>query len=41
MVVAPAEFVAWLPKRWNGFFGRRFSRWIAAGKGCDFDALEE
>jgi hypothetical protein len=35
MVVAPADFLHWLPPRWGPFAGRRFARWIAAGAGCD------
>lgn len=37
MVLAPAQYVSWLPRRWNAFAGRRFARWIAAGRGCDSD----
>ena len=37
MAVAPASFLRWLPPGWNAFCGRRFSRWIAAGQGCDSD----
>ena len=37
MVLAPASFLHWLPPGWNAFCGRRFSRWIAAGIGCDSD----
>ena len=37
MVATPAGFLRWLPPHWNGFAGRRFARWIAAGKGCDAD----
>ena len=38
MVMAPANFLRWLPQRWNAFAARRCARWIAAGSGCDFDA---
>ena len=37
MVLAPANFLRWLPQSWSAFCGRRFARWIAAGIGCDSD----
>ena len=39
MVVSPVSHLRWLPAGWNAYLGRRFQRWIAAGKGCDFDAV--
>jgi len=38
MVVAPSEFLPWLPGLLQSMATRLFSRWIAAGKGCDSDA---
>jgi hypothetical protein len=37
MVLAPATFLGWLPRRCNAFAARRCARWIAAGIGCDSD----
>ena len=38
MVMAPQSFLRWIPRRLQGIAPRLFRRWIAAGKGCDFDA---
>jgi hypothetical protein len=40
MVVRPANYIGWLPRRWDGAAGRWFAYRIAAGKACDFDATE-
>jgi len=40
MVVHTADYVRWLPRRWQGRAGKWFASRIAAGKGCDFDATE-
>ncbi|MCX7141101.1 MAG: hypothetical protein NT123_08400 [Proteobacteria bacterium] len=40
MVVHPADFLRWLPRRWEGQAGRWFAYRVAAGKGCDFGAVE-
>ena len=40
MIVQPAEYIGWLPRRWQGRAGRWFARRVAAGTGCDFGASE-
>jgi len=40
MVVHPADYVRWLPRRWEGRAAHWFAYRIAAGRGCDFDATE-
>ena len=34
----PAQYLRWLPRRWNALTSRFFARRIAAGKGCDCSA---
>lgn len=41
MATAPAGQLAWLPRFLNGVAARAIRRWIAAGAGCDFDAVVE
>jgi len=38
MVVAPNNYLKWLPTRLNALASRIFKRWIAAGQACDSDA---
>jgi hypothetical protein len=38
MVATPAAHLRWLPQTLQAPFRRLSRRWIAAGKGCDFDA---
>lgn len=38
LIAAPARHLPWLPRTWEAWVGRRFARWMAAGKGCDCDA---
>jgi hypothetical protein len=38
MVTKPGSFLRWLPGPFEPLAMRAFARWIAAGKGCDFDA---
>lgn len=40
MVMRPAHYVGWLPRRWDGAAARWFASRIAAGQGCDFGAVE-
>jgi hypothetical protein len=40
LVVSPAAYLRWLPRRWEGAAGRWFASRIAAGSGCDFGATE-
>lgn len=35
LLTNPERTLSWLPKRWWPLAQRCFSRWIAAGKGCD------
>jgi len=39
MVVAPKDYIKWLPTRLNQTASRIFKRWIAAGQACDSDAV--
>ena len=41
MITRPADFLRWLPARWEAAAGRRFARWVAAGSGCDSDIEPE
>lgn len=34
----PAQYLRWLPRRWNALASRFFARRIAAGAGCDCSA---
>ncbi len=38
LLVAPREYVRWLPARGEALARRAVLRWIAAGTGCDFAA---
>jgi hypothetical protein len=38
---APGEYVSWLPEWVRRAAGRLIARSIAAGSGCDFDAMVE
>jgi hypothetical protein len=40
MARRPANYIAWLPRSWEGAAGRWFAVRIAAGTACDFDATE-
>jgi hypothetical protein len=40
MVANAAKYVGWLPRRWEAQASRWFAYRVAAGKGCDFDAVE-
>lgn len=40
LVVRPAAYLRWLPRRWEGAAGRWLASRIAAGAGCDFGATE-
>lgn len=40
MAVRPAAYLRWLPRRWEVGAGRWFASRIAAGSGCDCDAME-
>jgi len=40
MVVHAADYVRCLPRRWEARAGRWFAYRVAAGRGCDFDAVE-
>jgi len=39
LVVAPGVHLRWLPRALAGLAGRLARRWIAAGAGCDCDAV--
>ncbi|MBN8475477.1 hypothetical protein [Sulfuritalea sp.] len=41
MITRPADFLRWLPARWEAAAGRRSARWVAAGSGCDSDIEPE
>jgi hypothetical protein len=41
MITRPANFLRWLPARWEAAAGRRFARWVASGIGCDSDIEPE
>lgn len=41
MVVRPADYLRWLPKRLGPWAGRVFARRIAVGSGCDADVEPE
>jgi hypothetical protein len=41
MLTQPAQYLRWLPLRWQAWFARRVRRWIAAGVGCDSSAQAE
>jgi len=41
MLTQPAQYLRWLPLRWQALFARRVRRWIAAGAGCDSSAQAE
>lgn len=38
MVIAPSNYLRWLPKRLNQIASKIFKRWIAADQSCDFGA---
>jgi len=40
MVTRPAQFLRWLPQRWNAGASSLFKRWIAADTLCDADVKE-
>jgi len=40
MVAYPANYIGWLPRRWEDRAGRWFAYRIATGRGCDFGATE-
>jgi hypothetical protein len=40
MVENPAKYIGWLPRRWEARASRWFGYRVAAGKGCDFGAVE-
>ncbi|MCF8197986.1 MAG: hypothetical protein K9J42_04420 [Sulfuritalea sp.] len=38
LVASPSNFLRWLPRFTQAWFGRLSRRWISTGSGCDFDA---
>lgn len=39
LLMRPGHYLSWLPSAGEHLASRVFSRWIAAGKGCDCSAL--